>query len=132
MFTSNPFADLSSLLPPYAMRGYIIMMLVAVVIGTLLDMYHKGSARFFTRRRGEAEAAAQRQLSRMETAALVARTIAEAAVSGEFCKWQRRTSHLLMMYGFLLHVMTTIVMVFAYPAVGHTPIILPILWDMGR
>jgi hypothetical protein len=67
----------------------------------------------------------------METAALAARTIAEAAVSGEFCKWKRRTSHLLMMYGFLLHVITTVMMVFASPEAADTPTLLPALWDIG-
>lgn len=131
MFTSNPFIPLTDFLPTLAMQAYIILMLVAVVTGVLFDTYHKGSATFFSRRREEAKAAAQRQLSGMETASLAARTIAEAAVSGEFCKWKRRTSHLLMMYGFLLYVMTTIVMVFAYPAAAHTPIILPLLWDIS-
>jgi hypothetical protein len=131
MFTSNPFANLTAFLPPLAMQTYIVLMLVAVVIGTLLDTYHKGSAMFFTRRREEAKAAAQRQLSGLETASLAVRTIAEAAVSGEFCKWKRRMSHLLMMFGFLLYVMTSIVMVFGYPAAAQTPIILPLLWDIS-
>jgi hypothetical protein len=131
MLTHNPFADLTSFLPPLAMQAYIVLMLVAVVIGTLFDTYHKGSATFFARRREQAAAAAQRRLGGMETASLAARTIAEAAVSGEFCKWKRRTSHLLMMYGFLLHVITSIVMVFAYPEAAGTPTLLPILWNMG-
>ncbi len=50
-------------------------------------------------------------------------TIAEAAVSGEFCKWPRRISHLLMMYGFFLYVIATVVMIFAYPAGVTTPAI---------
>jgi hypothetical protein len=58
-------------------------------------------------------------------------TLAEAAVSGEFCKWPRRLSHLLMMYGFLLYVVTTVVMIFAYPNDAATPAILPTLWTVG-
>ena len=131
MFTSNPFADLTGFLPPLVMQAYIVLMIFAVPIGTILETYHKGSAKFFAQRRKKAAAAAQRQLSGMETASLAARTIAEAAVSGEFCKWKRRTSHLLMMYGFLLHVITTSVMVFAYPEAADTPTLLPALWDIG-
>lgn len=131
MFTSNPFADLTVFLPPLVMQAYIVLMIFAVPIGTILETYHKGSAKFFAQRKKKAAAAAQRQLSGMETASLVARTIAEAAVSGEFCKWKRRTSHLLMMYGFLLHVITTSVMVFAYPEAARTPTLLPALWDIG-
>jgi hypothetical protein len=59
------------------------------------------------------------------------KTIAEAAVSGEFCKWPRRTSHLLMMYGFLLYAITTVAMIFAYPAGTPTPTLLPTLWTLG-
>lgn len=131
MFTSNPFLTLTDFLPEFAMQAYIVLMLAAVVAGTLLDTTHKGSALFFARRRAHAKAAAQRPLSGLETASLAARTLAEASVSGEFCKWKRRTSHLLMMYGFLLYVLVTIAMVFVYPASEHTPIILPLLWDLG-
>src|SRR4029079_8594482 len=58
-------------------------------------------------------------------------TIAEAAVSGEFCKWPRRASHLLMMYGFFLYIVSTIVMIFGYSGDGVTPSILPTLWIVG-
>ena len=131
MFTSNPFTDLTIFLPPLAMQAYIVLMMLAVVIGTAFDTYHKGSAQFFARRREKAKAAAQRRLSGTETASIAARTIAEAAVSGEFSKWKRRISHLLMMYGFLLYVITTIVMVFVYPTAAQTPTILPVLWTLG-
>lgn len=131
MFTSNPFTGLAAFLPSLVMQAYIVLMILAVVIGTLLDTYHKGSAKFFARRKEKAAAAAKKRLSGMETASIAARTIGEAAVSGEFCKWKRRISHLLTMYGFLLYVITTLVMVFAYPAAADTPAILPALWDVG-
>ena len=131
MFTNNPFAPVAEFLPPVAMQVYIVLMVLAVVIGTLFETYHKGSGKFFALRREKSKAAAQRRLSGMETTSIAITTIAEAAVSGEFCKWQRRTSHLLMMYGFLLYVITTIVMVFAYPAAAQTPTILPALWTIG-
>ena len=131
MFTNNPFAPVADFLPPVAMQVYIVLMVLAVVIGTLFETYHKGSGKFFALRREKSKAAAQRRLSGMETTSIAITTIAEAAVSGEFCKWRRRTSHLLMMYGFLLYVITTIVMVFAYPAAAQTPTILPALWTIG-
>ena len=40
MFTSNPFAELAVFLPPTAMQVYIVLMIVAVAVGTLLDMLH--------------------------------------------------------------------------------------------
>ena len=131
MFTNNPFAALTDVLPSPVMQVYIVLMMLAVVIGTLLDVYHKGSAKFFARRTEESEARAQRRLSGGETVSLAIATIAEGAVSGEFCKWPRRFSHLLTMYGFLLYVITTVVMIFAYPAGAPTPAILPTLWTIG-
>lgn len=131
MFTQNPFSALTDVLPAALIQGYIIVMAAAVVIGTLFDAYHKGSARFFSERREKSRAAARRQLGGGEAFAIALGVIAEAAVSGEFCKWPRRISHLLMMYGFLLYVITTVVMVFAYPAGTPTPELLPALWTLG-
>ena len=116
MFSSNPFTLLSQSIPPFVMQIYAILMILAVALGTLFDLYHKRSWEFFSLRRKKAEAAAQRQLPGWEIASLAARTIGkEVLTSGEFCKWQRQASHLLMMYGFFLYLVTTVVMVFAYP-----------------
>jgi hypothetical protein len=131
MLTSNPFVAIADFLPPLVMQVYIVLMILAVVIGTLFDVVHKGSAKFFALRREKSNAAAQRRLSGGETLALAVETIAEAAVSGEFCKWPRRLSHLLMMYGFFAYLITTVAMIFAYPAGVPTPNILPALWTIG-
>lgn len=131
MFTTNPFAAVADFWPPLAMQVYIVLMVLAVVLGTLFDVSHKGSAKFFARRREKSQAAAQRALSGGETFSLAVDTIAEAAVSGEFCKWPRRVSHLLMMYGFFAYVITTVMMIFGYPAGAFTPALLPTLWTTG-
>ena len=131
MLSSNPFAALAEFLPAYFMQGYVILMALAVVAGTLFDVVHKGSARFFSERRERSKAAAQRQLSGGETAAIAIGVVAEAAVSGEFSKWPRRLSHLLMMYGFFAYLITTVLMVFCYPAGTVTPPVVPTLWTVG-
>lgn len=131
MLSNNPFTLVTEFVPALVMQVYVVLMILAVVIGTLFDTYHKGSATFFALRREKARAAAQRRLSGVMTVFIAVRTIAEAAISGEFHKWRRRVSHLLMMYGFLLYVITTIVMVFAYATAERTPTILPILWIIG-
>jgi len=66
MFTSNPFADLAVFLPPIAMQVYIILMIVAVVVGTVADMLHKSSGKYFTQRQQKAQAAATTELSGAE------------------------------------------------------------------
>ncbi len=131
MFTSNPFAELTVFLPPLAMQVYVVLMIIAVAFGTLLDMLHKSSARFFVRQWKKSRAAAQRRLSGAETASLAARTLMkEVATSGEFRNPRRRISHLLMFYGFLTYLITTIVMVFSDPATA-TPPVWPVLWNIG-
>ncbi len=133
MFTSNPFAELTVFLPPIAMQVYIILMIVAVVIGTLLDMLHKNSGKYFAQRRKHSQAVATRQLSGTDKASLAIRTIAvDVATAGEFCNPQRRISHVLMFYGFIFYLVTTIVMVFSYPThATPTPAVIPLLWNIG-
>jgi len=43
MFTSNPFTELTVFLPPAFMQVYIVLMAVAVALGTLVDRLHNGS-----------------------------------------------------------------------------------------
>jgi len=128
---ANPFAAVAEFWSPLAMKVYIVLMVVAVVVGTLFDVSHKGSGIYFTQRREKSRSAARRQLAGGEAFSLALATIAEAAVSGEFDKTPRRISHLLTMYGFLLNMITTILMVFVYPTVAATPTIVSMLWVLG-
>jgi hypothetical protein len=133
MFTSNPFAELNAFLPPIAMQIYIALMIVAVVIGTVLDMLHKNSARFFSRKSKETKLSATKKLSGADKASLAVKTLAiDVATAGEFCNQQRRISHVLMFYGFLFYLFTTIVMIFGYPThATPTPTVIPLLWNIG-
>jgi len=70
MFTSNPFTELTVFLSPLVMQVYIVLMIVAVAAGTLFDMLHKSSAKFFARQWRKSKAAATRRLSGMDTASL--------------------------------------------------------------
>ena len=47
MFTSNPFAELSASVSPTIMQAYVVVMALLVVAGTLFDIIHKRSARYF-------------------------------------------------------------------------------------
>lgn len=133
MFTSNPFADLVVFLPPLVMQAYIVLMIFAVAVGTLIDMLHKGSARFFMMDSKKKRAAAKRQLNVVDKTSLAIRTLLkEVITSGEFCNIKRRISHLLMFYGFLTYLVTTIVMIFGYPTLDMpTPTLWPALWNIG-
>ncbi len=132
MFTGNPFLAVSGFLSPLFMQVYVVLMVLAVIAGTLFDVYHKGSARFFAQQRKRSRAAATRTLSVADMAAIAARTLAhDVATFGEFCNPSRRLSHVLMFYGFVLYLVTTVVLVFAYPADPAPPPVLPVLWNLG-
>ena len=49
MFVNNPFAELSASIPPSVMQAYVIIMILLVVGGTLFDVVHKQSAKYFFR-----------------------------------------------------------------------------------
>jgi hypothetical protein len=133
MFTSNPFAELSASIPPAFIQTYIVIMIILVMGGTLFDIFHKRSAKYFFNNWRESKDNRIRQVSGGEMVFLVIRTtVVEGLMSGEFCNVRRRIAHLLTMYGFLAYVITTIVMVFGYstPATP-APAILPLLWYFG-
>ncbi len=133
MFTSSPFAEIAAFLPPLAMQAYIVLMALAVAGGTLFDVFHKSSGKFFAEEWKKSSEAATRRVGIFETAYLAIKTIAkEIITSGEFCNPMRRISHLLMFYGFLTYVITTVIMVFVYPTnATPAPPILPLLWNLG-
>ena len=132
MFTNNPFAAMGDLLPPLVMQVYIVLMIVLVAAGTLFDMIHKGSAKYFFDNLRRSKNKAQ-QVDGGELVSIAIQTaVVDVLASGEFCNARRRVAHLLTMYGFLIYVITTAVMVFGYatPA-APTPALLPQLWWIG-
>ena len=133
MFTSNPFAELSAFIPPIVMQTYVVIMILMVVGGTLFDIMHKKSAKYFFDNWRNAKNKGTRQIGGGEMVSLAIRTAAvEGLTSGEFCNAQRRIAHLLTMYGFVAYVVTTVIMVFAYPTPATpAPAILPTLWTIG-
>lgn len=132
MFTTNPYTPLTPFVSVAFLQGYIVLMALAVAIGTAIDLLREKKATFFVQYRKRTKAAAKQQLSAADLAAIAARTLAhDIATFGEFCNTQRRISHVLIFYGFMLYLVTTIAMVFIYPAGTRTPVILPILWNIG-
>ena len=127
MFTSNPFSELSASIPTMVMQGYIILMVLLVIGGTVLDMIHKKSAQYFFENAKKAKKSAKRTVGAGEKASIAVQVLVnEVLTSGEFCNVKRRLSHLLTMYGFIIFVATTAIMIFAYPTPATpTPAILP-------
>ena len=115
MFTSNPFAELSASasISPGIIQTYVVVMAILVVAGTLFDIIHKGSARYFFESWRQAKSRGSKQVGAGEMVSLAIRTLCvEVLTSAEFCTARRRVAHLLTMYGFLAYVVTTTVMVF--------------------
>jgi len=133
MFTNNPFAALSGVLPANAMQIYIVLMVLAVFLGTLYDVIHKGSARYFFANWRNSKSKGARQVDGAEMASIAVKTgLVDVMTSGEFCNPRRRVAHLLTMYGFVIYVIATAIMVFAYPTSAiPTPAVLPQLWWLG-
>ena len=133
MIASNPFVELAAVIPPAAMQAYVVLMFILVVVGTILDMLHKRSAQYFFENARKARKNATRTLGTGEKSALAMKTVArEVLTSGEFANPKRRMSHLLTMYGFIIFVVTTAILIFAYPAPADPPpTVLPLLWHLG-
>lgn len=133
MFMSNPFAELSAQIPVAVMQGYIILMVLLVVGGTILDMMHKKSAKYFFLNAEKEKKNAKRHVGVGEKAVIATKVLlVEVATSGEFCNVRRRLSHLLTMWGTVIFVATTAILIFAYPTPATpAPSILPQLWHTG-
>lgn len=113
MFMSNPFSELSALISPAIMQGYIILMAIMVFLGTVLDMMHKKSAKYFALDTEKNNKNAKRKVGGGEKAGLAIAVAAnEILTSAEFCNPKRRISHMMIMYGFILYVLSTVVMIF--------------------
>jgi hypothetical protein len=131
MFTNNPFAALTDLLSPAVMQTYVILMVLLVVAGTLFDVIHKGSAKYFFTNWRKSKTRATKPVGGGELVSIAVQTaVVDVMTSGEFCNQKRRVAHLLTMYGFIIYVVTTVMMVFCYAAT-ETPAIVPQLWWLG-
>lgn len=133
MIFSNPFSELSALISPAVMQAYVVLMVLLVIGGTLLDVKHKKSAKYFFEKGQALKKLAKREPSSAERMRIAASTLThEVLASGEFDNVDRRKSHLLMMYGFILFVVSTALLIFGLPvAEGGGFGLLPLLWHLG-
>jgi len=128
---TNPFFELATVISPGLMQGYVILMVLLVIGGTILDMLHKKSAQYFFENAKRAQKDAKRTLGGGEKASLAMQTVAnEVLASSEFKSTRRRVSHLFTMYGFVIFVVSTAVLIFGY-ATEAAAGIWPVLWHLG-
>ena len=132
MFTTNPFAELA--LPAAIMQGYVVLMVLLVAGGTIVDMVLKKNAKYFFENSRKAQAQAKRTVSSSEKTSLAVQTLAkEVLTSGEFANPQRRLSHLFTMYGFIVFVVTTAMLIFGASTAEGTSAggLTALLWHLG-
>lgn len=131
MLSTNPFVDLSTQISPMIMQAYVLLMALLVFLGTVLDMRHKGSARYFFENARKARKNARRDVGGGEKIGIALKTLGkEVLTSGEFDSARRRISHLFTMYGFILFVISTAVLIFRYPTEADAGA-WPLLWHLG-
>ena len=131
MFTTNPFLERSGLISPLAMQLYVIAMVILVAGGTILDTLHKKSAQYFFENSEKQKKMSSREVSGGEKVGIAVKTVAvDVLTSAEFCNQKRRVAHLLTMYGFILFVVSTAVMIFGY-ADSVNAAAWPLLWHLG-
>jgi len=131
MFSTNPFVELSSWIVPGVQQTYITLMIILVVVGTIFDVLHKKSAKYFAQNMQKGKERATREVGAGEKVSIAVKTaVVDVATSGEFCNPKRRASHLLTMYGFILFALSTAIMIYFY-ADSATPGIWPLLWHAG-
>jgi hypothetical protein len=135
MIQSNPFAVLSESLglDPGVMQAYVVLMVLLVIGGTLLDVVHKKSAKYFFEKGQSLKKIAKREVGGGEKVGIAVSTLTnEVLASSEFENPDRRVSHLFTMYGFILFVVTTAVLIFGLPAAeGEGAGLVSLLWHLG-
>ena len=132
MLMSNPFGQVSAFLPVFFMKTYVVIMIALVVAGTIFDMFHKGSAKYFFRTWKKEKDKGTRPVNAGKMVSIILHTGFEALVSGELCSVRRRVAHLLTMYGFFAYLSSTVLMIFCYSTSAQTaPAFLPVIWYGG-
>ena len=133
MITSNPFSELSELIPTMAMQAYVVAMFLLVVGGTILDMMHKKSAQYFFENAKKAEKEAKQTVSGGEKISMAIATVtSEVITSSEFKNPTRRLSHLFTMYGFIVFVASTVWLIFGFTSgEAVSPTWLNAAWHLG-
>ncbi|MBF0189245.1 MAG: adenylyl-sulfate reductase [Magnetococcales bacterium] len=132
MFAHNPFSELASLIPPAAMKTYVIVMFLLVIGGTILDVIHKKSAKYFFENAEKSKKNRVRELGGGDKFSIMIQTLlVDIMTSAEFCNPTRRLAHLMKMYGFITFIVTTIILIFGYADGGEAPGLATFLWHLS-
>jgi len=129
MITVNPFIENVLNVPPLAMQGFLILMVILTVGGVVLDMMHKKNVKFFFENAKKAKLSATNSVPTGKKVSIVVKTLAhDVATSAEFCGVTRRITHLLGMYGTIGFWVASAVLIFSSSAASA---IWPVIWHIG-
>ena len=133
MFATNPFSILAETVPSVLMQGFVVLMILLIVAGTLLDIIHKKNVKYFFENAKKAKLSAKKTLSSTEKISVVSKTIiSDIATTSELGAGKRRAAHLLGMYGTILFWISSAIMIFCYSSTSSdTPSAWPIIWHLG-
>lgn len=115
------------------MKTFVVVMVIFVLVGTIFDVIHKQSARYFFENMRKSKSDSTRDVGGGEKARIACTTaVHDVLASGEFCNPRRRIAHLLTMYGFIIFLLATAIMIFGYSESSTaTPTVYPLLWHLG-
>jgi len=133
MMTNNPFSVLAESIPSIFIQAFVVIMVVLVIIGTLVDIFHKKNFKYFFNNAKKAKLSAIKELSAGERTAVVLKTIVhDIATTAELGAGKRRIAHILGMYGTILFWISSVVLIFCYTSNDMTtPNIWPMMWHVG-
>ena len=111
MINTNPFSVLAETIPPIAMQGFIVAMIILIAAGTIIQMIsHKNLIYFFNNAK-KAKLNAKKELGVGEKVSIVAKTtLYDIGTTSELGFGKRRLAHVLGMYGTILFWVSSVVL----------------------
>ena len=133
MISTNPFSEISNIVPTFAMQAFVILMIILVLLGTFIDIIHKKNVKYFFENAKKAKKSAKKTLTTGEKTSVIIKTITnDILTTSELGAGKRRAAHLLGMYGTILYWLASVVMIFCYSSANSdTPNLWPIIWHVG-
>ena len=133
MFFNNPFTLLAETISPIFMQGFVVLMGLLVIGGTLLDIIHKQNVKYFFNNAKKAKKNATKKLTTGERISVISKTIvSDIATTSELGAGKRRIAHVLGMYGTILFWVGSVIMIFCYASpTSATPSFWPAIWHIG-
>ena len=95
MLSTNPFAVAGASLPGSFLQWFLVLMILLVLAGTLFDVIHKGSARYFFANLRKSKQTGREVGGGQMVSVAVQTAVVDVLASGEFCNTKRRVAHLL-------------------------------------